>query len=133
MKPHTRFLHNPIPKVLNSIRNIEMLGLTTPSRLGYPTVQTDRGRLLVDSGTESTILFDGSAGDGTGRVRTASGVASVSGTRAVTIRVAGRPYRTDSLSVPRRSFGVDGLVPAHLFRAIYVSNSGKHMVLDPAK
>ncbi len=99
---------------------------------GRPTVETDRGKLVLDSGTESAILFgSGGAGQG-GRMVTASGSAAVSAVQRLKVRIAGREYVTSAASVARVSPQEDGLLPASLFHAVYVSNSEKYLVLDPA-
>src|ERR1039458_6524067 len=99
---------------------------------GCPTVETDRGKLVLDSGTETAILFGASSTGSARRIVTASGSASVSAVQNLRLRIAGRVYATAAASLPRVSPQEDGLLPASLFNAVYVSNSGKYLVLDPA-
>lgn len=60
---------------------------------------------------------------------TAAGRTAVSELRDFRFRAAGRAYSTVAAMVPRGSLREDGLVPASLFRSVYVSNSGKFLVL----
>src|ERR1017187_8785304 len=99
---------------------------------GRPTVETDRGKLVLDSGTETAILFGASSTGSARRIVTGSGSASVSAVQNLRLRIAGRVYATAAASLPRVSPQEDGLLPASLFHAVYVSNSGKYLVLDPA-
>lgn len=99
---------------------------------GRPTVETDRGKLVLDSETETAILFGASSTGSARRIVTASGSASVSVVQNLRLRIAGRVYATAAASLPRVSPQEDGLLPASLFHAVYVSNSGKYLVLDPA-
>jgi Aspartyl protease len=100
---------------------------------GRPAVETDKGRLVIDSGTDMAILFVDSARKPGGRIVTAVGSTSVSETHDLKFRVGGRSYSTAAAAVPRASLQEDGIVPASLFHAIYVGNSGKYMILDPAR
>ncbi len=98
---------------------------------GRPAVDTDQGRLVLDSGTETAILFGTSSPASRATIQTASGARSVSAVRNFRLRIAGRAYTTAAVSVPKVSLQEDGLVPASLFHAIYVCNSGKYLVIDP--
>src|ERR1039458_8023644 len=51
---------------------------------GRPTVETDRGKLVLDSGTETAILFGASSTGSARRIATASGSASVSAVQNLT-------------------------------------------------
>lgn len=99
---------------------------------GRPTVETDRGKLVLDSGTETAILFEGSSAGSAGRIVTASGSASVSALQSLRFRIAGRVYVAATASFPKVSPREDGLLPLSIFRAVFVSNLGKYLVLDPA-
>lgn len=98
---------------------------------GRPTLQTDRGDLVLDSGTGMALLYVNSIGRSDGRVVTASGAATVSEARDIRFHVGGHPYTAVAASVPRGSLREDGIVPASLFQAVYVSNSGQYLVLNP--
>jgi len=100
-----------------------------------PVVETDKGMLVLDSGSEVAILYAAwPEGSGT-RFITASGSASGLEVREVRVQVAGRSYSTRAAAVPRAFSGQDvredGLLPVSIFRTVYVSNSGKYVVLDP--
>jgi hypothetical protein len=97
---------------------------------GRPTVETDRGKLVLDSGTGTAMLFTTSPVSG-GRILTASGAASVSPIQSLRFRIAARVYSTATVSVARVSPHEDGLLPASLFHAVYISNSGKYLLIDP--
>jgi hypothetical protein len=100
---------------------------------GRPTVETDRGKLVLDSGTETAILFGAPYLASGGRIVTASGAsASVSALQNIRFRIAGRVHAIATSFGPKVSLQEDGILPASLFHAIYVSNSGKYLVLDPA-
>jgi hypothetical protein len=98
---------------------------------GRPAVETDWGKLVLDSGTATAILYADSTGKSGGRVVTASGRAVVSETHDLRLRVGGRAYSTVAASAPREALEEDGIVPASLFHAVYVSNSGRYLVLNP--
>jgi aspartyl protease len=99
---------------------------------GRPTIETSEGKLVLDSGTDTTILFRESSSAPGGRVRTASGSASVSMVQSLRLRIAGCDYRPAiAASLPRVSLGEDGLLPASLFHAVYIGNSGKYAILNP--
>lgn len=100
---------------------------------GRPRLDTDKGRLILDSGAEIAILYGGSINRTGSRVLTASGSAPVSEARDLRFRVAGQQYSTVAAAIPRASSEEDGVVPASVFRAVYVSNSGKFVVLNPSK
>ena len=101
---------------------------------GLPAVDTDKGKLVLDSGTDVAIFYAASAEQSGARLITASGSSPISRARDRNIRVAGRSYSPVTASVPRpltQDLRGDGLLPASVFRAVYVSNSAKYLVLDP--
>jgi aspartyl protease len=98
-----------------------------------PVIETSEGKLVLDSGSNSTILYRSSSAtpDGT-TIRTAAGTASVSPIQGLRLRIGAREYRAATASsTPRALLRGDGLLPASLFRAVFISNSGKYVVLDP--
>jgi hypothetical protein len=110
------------------------------SRVGFetidscPAIETSEGRLVLDSGANSTILFRSAppAADGS-TIRTASGTASVSTIQGLRLKIGGREYRpAKAAAIPRVLLKGDGLLSATLFRAIYISNSSKYVILDPS-
>jgi len=98
-----------------------------------PAIQTSEGMLVLDSGTDIAILFRTSslAWASDGAIHTASGSASVSTFEGKDLRIAGRLYRTRRTAfVAKGDLYEDGELPASLFRAVFVSNSGKFAILD---
>ena len=102
---------------------------------GRPAIDTDQGKLVLDSGTGVAILYAASAERSGARAITASGSAPVSETREMNVHVAGRRYSVVAAAVSRASIGQDvredGLLPAKVFRAVFVRNSARYVVLDP--
>jgi Aspartyl protease len=102
---------------------------------GCPAVETDRGRFILDSGTETAILFGGSSPVSEGQLLTASGAVSASAIQSLRLRIAGHQYVSPTVSVPRVSPQVSpqivGLLPVRIFQRVYVSNSGRYLVIDP--
>jgi hypothetical protein len=97
---------------------------------GRPAIETSEGNLVLDSGTDTAVLFRASSSAPGDRIRTASGSASVSMLQNLRLRIAGREYRPASAaSIPQSSQGEDGLLPASLFRAIFFSNSSHYAIL----
>ena len=99
---------------------------------GRPAIETSAGKLVLDYGTDTTILFRASSSAPDARIVTASGPGSVSTIQCLRLRIAGREYRSaKAASIPRGSLDEDGVLPASLFHAVFVSNSGKYAILDP--
>lgn len=99
---------------------------------GRPALETDKGRLVLDSGTGIAILYAAAIERPEGRVTTASGSGRLLEKRELKFRVGGHAYSTLAAAVSGVSLREDGLLPASLFHSVYVSNSGKFLVLDPA-
>jgi hypothetical protein len=101
---------------------------------GRPAIQTSEGKLVLDSGTNSTILYRSSQSGPDGPIiHTASGTASVSRIQNLRLRIAGHEYRSaNAASIPGTLHSGDGLLPASLFHSVFVSNSGKYAILDPS-
>jgi predicted aspartyl protease len=99
---------------------------------GRPAIETSEGKLVLDSGTDTTILFRASRSAPDGRVLTASGSTAAGAVQGLRLRIAGREYQpARAASLPRASMGEDGELPASLFHAVFVSNSSKYVILDP--
>jgi hypothetical protein len=98
---------------------------------GCPAIETSEGKLVLDSGSDTTLLFRASSSAPGGQIRTASGSASVSTIQNLRLRIAGREYHpSNAASVPGASQGgEDGLVPASLFHGILIRNSGHYVIL----
>jgi hypothetical protein len=89
---------------------------------------------VLDSGTEIVILFRAPTSAPTRGIRTATGSASLSPLQSLRLRIGDREYRpAQAASIPRVAEGEsgDGLIPASLFRAVFISNSGQYAILDP--
>jgi hypothetical protein len=129
---------------LLDIRNHTLsLGMIAPaagSRLPLQTIEgrialpTNHGRLILDSGIDTMVLFKTGRG-GTSRVsmQTVSGAGMASAEEPQRLHIQGCAVReVDTVSVPRPDGVIeDGLLPLNVFRAVYVSNSEKFVVLDP--
>lgn len=100
-------------------------------RTGVPVVFTSLGRMIVDTGTERLIVF-GTARGGAMILRTAAGIAAAEkvGTKELVIEgVALRTPGAYSVSRPA-GMGVDGLVPATMFAAVFLCNSRGYIVFE---
>jgi hypothetical protein len=97
---------------------------------GIPAIQTSEGELILDSGTDTTVLCRASSA-GTGlQIRTASGFSGVS-TGNIRLRIGEREiHPSQTAFAPRAAIAADGLLPASLFHAVFVSNSGRYSILD---
>jgi hypothetical protein len=95
---------------------------------------TNHGRLILDSGIDKMVLYKTLHG-GTTRVpiQTAAGAGLASAEQPQRLRIQGCGIReVDTVSIPRPDGVVeDGLLPLNVFRAVYVSNSEKFVVVDP--
>jgi hypothetical protein len=99
---------------------------------GRPALDTDRGRLVLDSGTDTAILFATTPPTSGTQIMTASGGGAASVVRTLKVRVAGRSYSVAAAYVPRSTGLEDGFLPASTFRAVYVSNSERYIVFEPS-
>jgi hypothetical protein len=99
---------------------------------GRILLPTNLGRLALDSGTGILILFDNPRGGGL-EARTLSGVTAASSTAPQRVEIAGYRLRSTPAATVARPVGIyeAGLLPIIAFNAIYVSNSGKYVILDP--
>lgn len=119
-----------------------VFGATAPeggTRIGFetidgcPVIETSEGNLVLDSGANVTVLYRARVPVSDGpTIRTASGAAAVARIENLRLGIAGRHYHPASaVSIPRALLKGDGLLPVSLFRAIFISNSSKYVVLDP--
>lgn len=98
---------------------------------GRPMVSTSVGWLVLDSGVPRLVRF-GVRGTEEGlAMRTVSGTTKVE-TVSSTLTIAGRSFwRGDAVAVPQAAENrPDGLLPAGLFKSIYVSNSEGYIVFE---
>ena len=99
---------------------------------GCSAIETSEGKLVLDTGTNMTILYRSPLSPDGQLILTASGAASASTIHGLRLRIGGREYHpARAASVPKALLKGDGLLPANLFRAIFVSNSGRYVILDP--
>jgi hypothetical protein len=101
---------------------------------GCPAVQTSEGKLILDSGANSTILYRSpSSAAEAPTIRTDSGTVSASPIAGLRLRIGEREYRPASAAaIPQVLPSGDGLLPVSLFHAVFVANSGKFAIFDPA-
>lgn len=100
-------------------------------RNGTMIVPTSEGSMVLDSGTSAAVLFRAGSSPNSARIATASGVASASLEKAHRIKIAGHDYRPGQTAFAAASYtGVAGLLPASLFRSVFISNSGSYIVLE---
>jgi predicted aspartyl protease len=126
--------------VRNRTLSLGMIAPARGSRLPLQTIEgriampTNHGRLILDSGVDTMVLFRRLSGGAMRKtMRTASGTAMASTAEPQRLRIQGCGVReVDTVSVPRPDGVVeDGLLPLNVFRAVYVSNSEKFVVVDP--
>ena len=104
---------------------------------GCPAIETSEGKLTLDSGANLLVLYRTASAKTAGpegpSIRTAAGTASVLPIQGLRLRIAGREYHPASAaaSMRRALLGDDGILPASLFHAVFVSNLGKYVILDP--
>ena len=110
-------------------------GYRIPTRLAHGTmvVSTSRGDLVLDSGAETMLLYRTTLLLPATAITTAEGsVLSVATESQSSVTIGDRSYlvaKTNFVAAPR----VDeaGYLPASLFQALYVCNSGSYLILDP--
>jgi hypothetical protein len=110
-------------------------GTLVPAHLVYGrmAVYTSLGELVLDSGTDSLILFRSPANPASDRIRSASGLlAPVSTEPARELRIGDRIFHVISTTVGSSATREAGLLPASLFHAVFISNSAGYVVVDPA-
>jgi hypothetical protein len=113
----------------------DLVGTRVPLRVlhGVPAVSTSLGALLLDSGAGQLVLFGMDPGDRAHRMELVSGSTDAGVRVAAPLIIDGRRVQYGAaVTVPRKIQAVDaaGLLPAGLFRAVYVCNSGGYMILD---
>ena len=101
---------------------------------GCPAIETSEGTLILDSGANSTILYRStSAAVDAPTIRTDFSTVSASPIAGLRLRIAEREYHpANAVSIPKVLPSGDGLLPASLFHAVFVSNSGQYAILDPS-
>ena len=118
------FAYTPNPDTGIKVRLLE----------GRMVMPTSLGDLVLDSGTDSLVLFRAPSGGSAQVLRTNAGSITVTDAGRTPLRVGGKQYwLASAVFAPAPSPGADGLLPARLFHAIYVSNSGGYVIPDPQK
>jgi hypothetical protein len=99
---------------------------------GLISVATSVGRLVLDSGTETLVLFHIPMGITDSTIRTAAGVTAVSSFASLSLQIAGRDYHPrQSAVISQPDLVEDGLLPLSLLKAVYISSSLGYIVVDP--
>jgi hypothetical protein len=100
---------------------------------GCMTVRTNQGELMLDSGADTLFLFRRSGNVPNAEVRGANGlVVAAAVERAPELRIGERRYHpADAEYQAVAGAQMDGLLPATLFHAIFISNSQGYVVFDP--
>lgn len=112
------------------------IGTRVPFRLvhGCMMVPSNLGDLMLDSGTDTFLLFHASPLPANASIVTTSGRAPVGVGRAPALRIGGREYNpTEASYRPLAGAPAAGLLPASLFNTIYVSNSRGYVVFNPSR
>ena len=96
-------------------------------------IPTNEGYLVLDSGADTLFLFRAPAHDAhTGGMTSSAFGATVGLGLASPIVIGGRSYHADKAAfrtVPDAEEA--SLLPASLFRAVFISNSERYVVFDP--
>ncbi len=101
-----------------------------------PAIETSLGRLLLDSGSDSLVLFGAhspSPGPGTHtQIVTNTGSATVELLPTLRLKIGNKHYQAaNAVLIPQSTIRQGGLLPTSLFRAIYVCNSQSYVLLNP--
>ena len=98
---------------------------------GRILLSTNLGRLAVDSGTDTLILFGDSTSADKVEMRTAVGTGVASRVAPQKVMLPGiRIQTTATFIVPRPQNTVeDGLLPASVLKALYVKNTEKYLIV----
>jgi hypothetical protein len=99
---------------------------------GRPTVRTNLGDLVLDSGVTQVVLYSlEKTRSDLALMQTLAG-SQMAGLVNKVLSIEGRSvWRGEAVTVPGQSEpGVSGLMPVSLFRGVYVSNSESYLVFD---
>lgn len=104
--------------------------IPTEQVAGRPALATNFGRLVLDSGSDTLVLFhNGGAGPALPGISAASGFAAAGS--GLWLRIGGRSYRPGrAVAASNPEAAEDGLLPLSLFKAVYISNSGHYIVCE---
>jgi hypothetical protein len=99
-----------------------------------PVVSTSLGKLVLDSGASQLVLFGVQPDIGyglKGELRTPTGSQQIGLVSGKPLIIEGQKIsRGDTVAIPNRTPGVDGLLPLSLFKAIYFCNSQGYVVFE---
>jgi hypothetical protein len=98
---------------------------------GCMVIPTDHGSLMLDSGAGTLFFFHAGPHLAAAQLTTSNSSVGVESGYAPALRIGGRTYHPDGAAfrqVPDAP--ADGLLPANLFRSIFVSNSGHFVVFN---
>ncbi len=111
-------------------------GVAVPIRWdhGVIAIATSEGQLVLDSGTDTLVLFRTAPKAQAREMLDGGGLmASVSVGRAPEVKIGEQKYRpAQAVFQPYTAGGREGLLPASLFGEIYVSSSEGYVILNPA-
>jgi hypothetical protein len=96
-------------------------------------IPTSEGELMLDSGIDTLLFFRKSSEPATAHVNSASGLsANVSVGYAPALRIGDRVYHpANAVFEAVANAPGQGLLPASMFHAIYISNSEGFVIFDP--
>lgn len=99
---------------------------------GRPTVRTNLGDLVLDSGVSRLVLYSVEKGRSDWAFMQTLAGSQMAGIVNRVLSIEGRSvWRGEAVTVPGQSEpGVAGLMPVSFFRGVYVSNSESYLVFD---
>ena len=99
---------------------------------GRMALRTSHGQMVLDSGTDVAILFRLTAEGKLAEINTNSGSAAAQRVSGLRMRIGDREYRAvEAAFVPQLNSSEDGLLPAIMFRSLFISNSEGYIVIEP--
>ena len=97
-------------------------------------VPTNQGELVLDSGTAVLTLFREASTPRAATILGSSGLAAmVSVGLAPDLIIAGHRYRPANAAFGLSSPGAEGLLPASLLQAVFISNAERYVALEPKR
>jgi hypothetical protein len=98
---------------------------------GRPVIATNVGNMVLDTGTKWVFVFGAEGVTASQSVRTLSG-STTAGTLTRKIAVEGHViWNGEAVAMPRQPQETgDGLLPANIFKAIYVCNTERYVVFN---
>jgi hypothetical protein len=98
---------------------------------GRPIVSTSLGWLVLDSGTNRLTRFGVKATAANVEMRTMTGTVKL-GTVSSTLTIANHTFwHGDAITIPQSAeSSIDGMLPASIFKSVYVSNSERFVAFE---